>query len=203
MKLSKIVLATLALGLLSACTFQNTRYTTEVSSEQSSGWHLSDVQITVPNALTTSDVNLFQPDVDVVWHGDPAGDRKQQVAVILEDAIENAAKNMTGSRGVVIQATLIRFHSLTPKARTVIGGVHKVAFAIQVVDDKTGAILAGPDVIEADVEAFGGWQAVESDARGETPKLRISNRITEVVRSWLGLAGSDAVRQSSVLAIGH
>ncbi len=203
MKFPKIILVTVALGLLSACTFQNTKYAAEVSAEQSAGWHLHDVQVSVPTALTTSDVNLFQPNVDVVWHGDPAGDRKQQVAVILEDAIESAAENMSGPRGVVVQATLIRFHSLTPKARAVTGGVHKIAFSIQVVDDETGAVLAGPTVIEADVEAFGGWQAVEADARGDTPKLRISNRITEVVRSWLGLAGSDAVVQSRVLALGH
>ncbi len=75
---------------------------------------------------------------------------------------------------------------------------------IEVVDQRTGEVLAGPTVIEADEFAFGGWKAVKSDAEGQTMKVRISNRIAEVVRDWLGLAATkDAVEQGRIFGIGR
>ena len=153
MKIFSILTALIVCGPLTACTSRNTIFPDEVSSAESTNWHVHDILVSVPDSLTTSDVNILQPNVDVVWHGDPQGDRKAQVAVILHDALETAAQTLIPEnmhRPVELQATLIQFHSLTPRARSVIGGVHKISFILKVVDQNTGEILAGPAEIEAD-----------------------------------------------------
>lgn len=207
MKFYKIVSVFVVCGLLASCSSRNTSFSEEVSADVSTNWHVHDVQVIVPDSLTTSEVNILRPDVDVVWHGDPQGDRLQQVGDILHDALEVAAESLIPEnyhRPVVIEATLIQFHSLTPRARALVGGIHKVKFSIQVVDQKTGEVLAGPTVISADEFAFGNWKAVRSDAEGQTMKIRISNRIVEVVSDWLGLAAEeDAVVQGRIYGLGR
>ncbi len=207
MKFNKIIIAFAALGLLTSCSSRNTLFSDEVNAVESTNWHVHDVQVIVPDSLTTSEVNILRPNVDIVWHGEPRGDRRQQVGTILHDALVVSAESLIPEnlhRPVVIEATLIQFHSLTPRARSLVGGIHKVKFSIQVVDQKTGELLAGPTVIEADEFAFGNWKAVRADADGQTMKVRISNRIAEVVSAWLGLAAAEnAVEQGRIYGIGR
>ena len=207
MKFNKIVLVFALFGALASCSSRNTIFSDEVTAAESTNWHVHDVRVTVPDSLTTSEVDILRPDVDVVWHGDLPGDRLQQVGVILHDALEVAAESLIPEnhhRPVVIEATLIQFHSLTPRARALVGGIHKVKFSIQVVDQNTKELLAGPTVIEADEFAFGNWKAVRADAEGQTMKVRISNRIAEVVSDWLGLAAAEnAVEQGRIYGLGR
>ncbi len=205
MKLNNLVIVAALFGLLASCTVRNTSFPDAVDA--GSNWHVHDVQVIIPDSLTTSEENIFRPDVDIIWHGDPVGDRKKQVAVILYDALVDATEALFPEnyhRPVVIKATLIHFHSLTPVARTYSGGVHKVSFSIEVVDQSTGEVLAGPTVIEADEFAYGGLLAARANAKGVTMKSRIEGRITEVTQTWLGLAAEqDAVKRSSIPAIGR
>lgn len=207
MKFSKVIFVFAAFGVLASCSSRNTSFTNKVNIAESSNWHVHEVQVTVPDNLTTTEVNILRPDVDVIWFGDPQGDRLAQVGVILSDAIEVAAQSLIPEnfhRPVVIEATMIQFHSLTPRARALVGGIHKVKFTIQVVDQKSGEILAGPTVIQADEFAYGSWKAVRADAEGQTMKVRISNRITAVVGNWLGLNSSGGgVEQGRIFAIGR
>lgn len=207
MKFVKAITVIAALGVLASCTSRNTTFDDEVRSLESTDWHVHGVRVTVPESLTTTEVNIFQPDVDIVWHGDPQGDRRAQVGEILHDGLEKAAESLfpeNTHRAVIIKATLLQFHSLTPRARAITGGVHKVKFSIEAVDQITGEVLAGPTVIEADEFAFGGRSAVASDAEGETMKIRITNRIAEVVADWLGLAeAGDEVARGRVFSIGR
>jgi hypothetical protein len=84
------------------------------------------------------------------------------------------------------------------------GGVHKVRFSIQVIDQKTGEALAGPTEIQTDEFAYRGARAVEADAEGHTMKVRISARIVEVVGTWLGLlVEEDAVNSGGIYSVGH
>ena len=62
-----------AMGLLASCTSRNTRFDDVVDSDVSTNWHVHKVEVTVPDTLSTTEVNLFQPDVDIVWHGDFPG----------------------------------------------------------------------------------------------------------------------------------
>jgi hypothetical protein len=182
-------------------------FSDEVRSLDNTNWHVHDIQVVVPDSLTTTEVNIFQPDVDIVWHGEPRGDRRAQVGAILHDGLEMAAESLIPEnhhRPVIIEATLIHFHSLTPRARAVVGGVHKISFSIKVVDQKTGEVLAGPTVIEADEFAFGRWEAVKADAEGQTMKVRITNRIAEVVADWLGVVEQeDEVTRGRIFSIGR
>lgn len=207
MNFVKMISVLAAVGVLASCTSRNTVFTDEIRSLDSTDWHVHDIQVVVPDSLTTTEVNIFQPDVDIVWHGDPQGDRRAQVGVILHDGLEMAAASLIPEnlhRPVAIKATLIEFHSLTPRARAVIGGVHKVSFSIEVVDLKTGEILAGPTVIEADEFAYGRFEAVQADAEGQTMKVRITNRIAEVVADWLGLVEEeDEVIRGRIFSIGR
>lgn len=207
MKLINILTVLTLFGLLASCTMRNTSFPDAVDFDVRSNWHVHDVQVIIPDSLTTSEENVFRPDVDIIWYGDPVGDRKKQVAVILYDALVDAAEVLfpeNHHRPVVIRATLIHFHSLTPVARTYSGGVHKVSFSIVVVDQNTGEVLAGPTVIEADEFAYGGLLAAWASDKGVTMKDRISERIAEVTGTWLGLvAEQDAVNSSSIPAIGR
>ena len=205
MKLINILTVLTLFGLLASCTMRNTSFPDVVDA--GANWHVHDVQVIIPDSLTTSEENVFRPDVDIIWHGDPVGDRKKQVAVILHAALVEAVDDLFPEnlhRPVVIRATLIHFHSLTPVARTYSGGVHKVSFSIEVVDQNTGEVLAGPTLIEADEFAYGGLLAAWASDQGDTMKSRIPERISEVTGTWLGLvAEQDAVRNSSIPAIGR
>jgi len=207
MKFGKFIFIFAIFGTMTACSTRNTSFSDRVNSVESSNWHVHDVQVSVPDTLTTSDVNILRPNVDVIWFGDPPGDRLEQVGVVLSDAIKDAAQSLMPEnlhRPVIIEATMMQFHSLTPRARAFVGGIHKVKFTIQVVDQKTGEILAGPSVIQADEFAYGNWKAVRADAEGQTMKVRITNRIVDVVGDWLGLAAAeDSVKQGRIFAIGR
>ena len=207
MNFVKLISILAAVGVLASCTSRNTTFNDEIRSLDSTDWHIHGVHVTVPESLTTTEVNIFQPDVDIVWHGDPQGDRRAQVGEILREGLEKAAESLfpeNKHRAVIIEATLLQFHSLTPRARAITGGVHKVKFSIQAIDQLSGNVLAGPTVIEADEFAFGGRNAVSSDAEGQTMKIRITNRIAEVVADWLGLAeAEDEVVRVRILSIGR
>lgn len=107
------------------------------------------------------------------------------------------------SRPVILQTEQTQFHSLTQRARSNIGGIHNVDFILTVVDANTGEILAGPATIEADVKAFGGSRAQDSIAQGETMRSRIIDRVSVVIASYLGVAGDQAVSNSSKRQIGR
>lgn len=177
---------------LSACgaTFA-TDYATAGPAEARTDWRVSRVDVTVPETLVASEANTFVPSADIVWHGDPAGDRKAQVATIVKDGISAGVGELRGPKPVLVTATLVRFHALTPKAYFAAPagtGVHSVAFDLVVSDAASGAVLAGPVRIEADLP---GVVAADSGTSGEgLPgaqwKSSIQAHIAATMRSWLG-----------------
>jgi len=84
-----------------------------------------------------------------------------------------------------IDIVVERFHSLTEKARYTVGGVHSIRFRMIVRDATTGKALSEPRVVRADLDAFGGQQALNAQARGLTQKVRITNHLAEVIRQEL------------------
>lgn len=199
----KAIIATLFFVTLTACTTINTSFGTPVPADVTSNWRLSDVRVIVPDSLAVSEANNLAPNGDIIWHGDPDGDRRLQVETIVKNAIQRGAGGLNGSQPVTIEATLIRFHALSPRARRTTGGVHKVAFSVVVRDANTGVQLIDPLVIQADEKAFGSNDARDAEALGQTQKVRISNRISVVIASWLGLSGENStVSNSSTPAYG-
>ncbi|MGJ8545293.1 MAG: DUF6778 family protein [Sulfitobacter sp.] len=143
------------------------------------------INVTVPQSLKVSEANRYYPQGDIVWREDPLGDRHQQVQKIFADAMAFGTADFQGSTPVVLDIEVERFHALTEKARYTVGGVHSLRFKLTVRDAASGALLAEPRVVKADLDAFGGQMAKDAEARGETQKVRISGHLAQVIRQEL------------------
>ena len=192
---SWMAVAIVALGL-SACVSTNTSFPEPLRDDVTFNWRVVDVQASVPRTLTTTDRNGQMPNVDLIWTEEGGGDIYAQIEAIMEDSMAAAASrfitSVKGSRPVIIRTEQTQFHSLTQQARSNIGGIHNVDFILTVVDANTGELLAGPAVIEADVKAFGGAQAEALVAEGQTMRVRIVERVSQVISTYLGVADNPA-----------
>lgn len=143
------------------------------------------IKIDVPETLRVSEAQMLYPTADVVWRGDPPGNRYAQIKAIYEEAFRRGTADLHGHRDVIVEATVLRFHALTETARTYTGGVHSLRFMLTVRDAKTGEILDGPRRVVADVHASGGSQAIKEEAEGLTQKRVIEDRLAQVIHDEL------------------
>lgn len=137
------------------------------------------VQVVVPEKLRVSEANLYYPLGDIIWHGDAAGDRHAQVQAIFAEAASRATREMTEGQPVVVDLQVMRFHALSPITRYTIGGTYGVRFALTLRDAETGAVVAGPKVLDHGFKASGGQRAVEEEARGYTQKVAVTEFLAE------------------------
>ncbi len=144
-------------------------------------YNVQAVRVTVPRTLKVSEANMFFPIADIVWRGDPRGDRHAQVEALMTAALTEGTRTMRSGPAVVVEVDLRRFHSLTEKAKFTTGGVHAIRFVLTVRDAQTGAVLDGPRMVNADFKAWGGKRAVEAEARGLTDKVLISEQLKSVI----------------------
>ncbi|WP_223191510.1 DUF6778 family protein [Paracoccus thiocyanatus] len=177
----------LALGLAGCATTWETAYE-QLDPAQAAGWRVAAVEVAVPETLTTSDKNSYLPDFDIVWHGEPAGDRRAQAAAILKEGIEKGSAGQSGRTPVRIVATLSQFHAITPVVRERLqnSGVHNIHYTVQVFDARSGAALSEPQPIKAEFPALVGRAADEAEARGLTQRVQIVDQIAAVTQNWLG-----------------
>lgn len=191
----KAVPVIIMLGLssfLAGCgdTFK-TSYSAQSPANARTDWRVADVRVTVPDSVTTTEENSYIPAADIVWHGDMPGDRKAQVATVVEAGVRKGFAGLKGPDRVVANVTLLRFHALTPLAyaRGPAGtGVHSVRFDLTISDARTGAILAGPVRFDADTKALLAAE-IKNDmdiAPGPYWKAEIESHIAATIRSWLG-----------------
>lgn len=190
---------TLSLGL-AACAGSNweTAYE-QVEPTMAANWRLASVEVSAPDTLTTSDRDGYTPDYDVVWHGEPAGDRRAQAAAIIKEGIERGARSaLHGRKSVRIVATIGQFHAITPTVRRMQSqvGIHNIQYTVQVFDAHSGAPLTEPQNIKAEFPALVGKAGDEADARGLTQRVQIVNHIAAVTQNWLG-KGADPRTQYS------
>lgn len=172
----------------------NVAYEGGVDPEVSKSWRLKNVRVVVPSDLTVSHANTFAPNADIVWHGEPFGNRRSQVAAILREGVTLGARELRGARDVTFSVTLIQFHAVTPAAvGRAPAAVHNISYALEVLDSKTGVALTKREVIQADLEAYVGSAAVAAAINGNSQRVRIVNHIGRVTRGWLG-KGSDQRR---------
>jgi hypothetical protein len=160
----------------------------QVDPAQSANWRVAAVDVSAPATLTTSDVDGYTPDFDIVWHGEPAGDRHAQAAAIVKEGIERGARSaLHGRQGVRISATITQFHAITPTVRRMhTVGVHNIQYTIQVFDARSGAALTEPQNILAEFPAKVGKAGDDADAQGNTQRVQIVNHIAAVTQNWLG-----------------
>jgi len=205
MKRMKLVMLLVMGGLVSACANTNvaTRNApfdgealptttaaapaieTQVLDTSLTDVRVEGVTIRVPRSLTVSEANRYLPKSDIVWREDPIGDRHAQVATIFDTAMRKGAETVQGTTPVALDVKVLRFHALTEKARYTTGGVHNINFELSLRDPATGALLGEPRMVRADLDAFGGQQALQAEARGLTQKVRITNHLAEVIRQEL------------------
>ncbi|WP_281992211.1 DUF6778 family protein [Sulfitobacter geojensis] len=143
------------------------------------------INVTVPRALSVSEANTYYPNGDIVWRGDPIGDRHAQVAQIFDTAFQAGTADMSGSTGVILDVEVVRFHSVTEKTRYSVGGVHNMVFKLTVRRASTGAALAPTRLVEANLPALGGRAAIEADRNGQTQKVRVTDYLSQAIRHEL------------------
>lgn len=150
-----------------------------------SQYNVTNVAIAVPRKLKVSEANVFYPVADIVWRGEPRGDRHGQVASIFQEAMQAGTGSMTKGRDVVVEIEVTRFHCLTEKTRYTVGGVHSLEFELTVRDVQSGAVIDGPRIVLADVKAAGGAQAIAEEQMGRTQRVVVVDRLAQVIRREL------------------
>ena len=191
-----IILGGIAAMVLGGCAGNwKVAYDQGLSSEVTKNWRLNDVVAVVPDHLTVSNSNSLAPNADIVWHGEPFGDRRAQVAAIMDEGMSAGASDLKGERLVTITVSVESFHAVTPAAvARAPAAVHNITYGMQVFDTRTGDPLTEPKLIKADLVAFVGSSAVAAAINGNTQRVRIVRHLSAVTRGWLGF-GPDQRRQ--------
>lgn len=151
---------------------------------------IKSIRVNVPETLKVSEANSYYPSGDIVWRGDPAGDRHAQVRAIFEEAMSRGTDDMKNGIPAVLDIEVVRFHAQSEKTRYSVGGVHDLTFALTLRNPETGAALVPTRRIKADLKGYGGSMAIAAEQRGETAKVRITDHLAKVVRQELIQPGS-------------
>lgn len=196
------IIAALALGLsVSACATIDTAtrnaplesataLAAEMPSAAVQSVSVQSYKVMVPLGLRVSEANTYYPMGDIVWRGDPIGDRHAQIAAIFNTSMSQATGAAKGGLPVNAEIVVKRFHALTEKTRYTIGGVHSIAFDLILRDPATGAEIMPPREIRADLKGYGGSKAIAAEQQGITQKLRITRHLANVIRMELEKPGS-------------
>ncbi len=141
---------------------------------------LHAIRFAVPADMTVSEANSYYPIADIVWRGDPMGNRSQQINDIFQTSIRAAGAELNGSIPVTVDVELVRFHSLTERTRFSVGGVYSIKFNLTIRNGLTGEVLEPTRRISGDFAALGGRAAMAADYQGQGQKVRITAHLTSV-----------------------
>ncbi|MEM6467682.1 MAG: DUF6778 family protein [Pseudomonadota bacterium] len=175
----------------------------QASADEVDSWTLGSLNLVIPEELRVStNPNAQFPREEIVWWGDPDGDRREQVRDIMTRSLMAATQTLDGSKPVDMTVRLALFHAVTPRARRgMFFAWHDVSYAVDVRDSATGELLASIPKIDADLEALRGEQADLAVERGQTQRVRISRRIARVTRDWLASSGASLAQPGPVYKI--
>lgn len=163
-------------------------------------YDVEDIRISVPSKLKVSEANVFYPVADVVWRGEPAGNRHAQVMSIFKEAMDRGTYTMNTGRKVLVDVEVTRFHSVTEKTRYTVGGTHSMRFTLTVRDAATGAVIDGPRLVAADAKAAGGAQAVAEEQMGRTQRVVVVERLAGAIRAELSTQVTDPMLVAQALS---
>lgn len=156
------------------------RVATQAASQVVRDYALHSIRFAVPEDMTVSEANSYYPIADIVWRGDPLGNRPAQITEIFQTAIQGAGEGLTGSTQITVDVELVRFHSLTERTRYSVGGVHSIKFDLTIRDANTGAIIEPTRRIDGDFAGLGGYAAMAADNAGQGQKVRITTHLTSL-----------------------
>ncbi len=151
---------------------------------------IKSVRVTVPETLQVSEANSYYPSGDIVWRGDPRGDRRAQVGAIFQEAMTRGTSQMKTGIPAILDIEVRRFHAQSEKARYSVGGVHDMTFILTLRNPETGAALTPSRRIKASLKGYGGNAAIAAEQRGETQKVRITDHLAGVIQQELLAPGS-------------
>ncbi|MEM6479987.1 MAG: DUF6778 family protein [Pseudomonadota bacterium] len=192
-----IVFVAFSLGACSAYDPATRNAQVDVASFQSAtpSFDVTELRIQVPQELSVSEANTIYPIADIVWRGDPRGNRHKQVLDIFAASIQAGTDTLEGVQPVAVDIEVTKFHSLTERARYTVGGVHTIRFLLTVRDAQSGDALISERLVNADLMAFGGQAALNAEAMGQSQKVRISEHLTALIVEELSrpLSGPSAI----------
>jgi hypothetical protein len=189
MKLFKIMtIVTLGLGVAGCATVDTVSRnapleTASFGAQQQPvqrSYTIQDVTFSALDTLRVSESNSYYPSADIVWRGDPVGDRVAQIADMFRVAAARNQDRLAGDTPVIVDFELVRFHGVTERMRFSIGGNYNIVFNMSVRNAQTGAIIEQARLITADLSAPGGVAALLQEQRGQTEKVRVTNFLTQV-----------------------
>ncbi|MEM6939305.1 MAG: DUF6778 family protein [Pseudomonadota bacterium] len=144
------------------------------------------ITVDVPLSLRISEANTYYPFADIVWRGDPMGDRRRQLKAIFETAFSRGTQSMRGGQEIILDVRLKRFHALSDRVRLSVGGAHHIVFDLALRDAETGILIAPAREVNVRLKALGGMQAVRAERRGQTQKVRIIGFLARLIQQELG-----------------
>ncbi|MCR8723424.1 DUF6778 family protein [Frigidibacter sp. ROC022] len=145
---------------------------------------LNKLTVLVPDSLTVSEANDLIPAADIVWRGDAPGDRREQIKSIFKTAAAGA--DVKDGQPVDAIVELVRFHGLSEKARYLTGGNYAIRFRLTLTDPKTGAVIAPPRLIHADMPMWGSARDVLSDPASGGEKAIVTRFLSGQIGQLLG-----------------
>ncbi len=188
MRFTKTLGAVFALLLLAACGddhFVSPKTEPPVDVTQLPPMRVASFTVTVPETLSVSEDNTYDPSEKIVWRGDPFGPRHPQVKAVVETGIAAGIKDLNGKVPVILDIVVQRFHSQTEKIRYSFGGKYEVEYDLQVRDARSGAVIIPAYRVYAEVDAPGGADALAADHEGRTQKDDNIKLIAESIRTQL------------------
>lgn len=164
----------------------------EVSAAEVTSWRTNAVRVQfAPNLRVSTNPNVQFPSEEIVWWGEPNGDRFKQVGAIMAAGIRRGTVGLAGPKPVDFEVTVNLFHAVTPRARNGSRFAwHDVSYSLRVLDSRTGQVLAIAPKIDADLEALRGETARQAESQGQTQKVRIQSQVALSINTWLNSSGA-------------
>lgn len=141
-------------------------------------YNLQDISFSAPSDLLVSEGNGYYPTADVVWRGDPLGDRIAQVSSMFDTALRRNDTRLIGEVPIDVEIELARFHGVTERTRFSVGGNYDMHFFMTIRHSETGEVLEEKRYLEFDLAAPGGAAALILEQRGQTEKVRVTDFLT-------------------------
>ena len=178
-------LATSIMAFAAACAPGGADQTADPRPVMQRSYDLRELRFSAQPGLVVSEDNSFYPAADIVWRGDPVGPRIPQIGAMFREAARRNQSVLNGTTPVVVDITLIRFHGVTERTRSSVGGVYNVIFQLAVRDARTGAVIEPPRRVVGNLSAPGGSQGRALDRAGQTEKVRVTDFLTGLLRQQL------------------
>ena len=183
--LRRMMILSLLLGAMAACASGPIGRTSDPRPEMDRSYNLTGLTFTAAEDITVSEANNYYPAADIVWRGDPLGNRVEQIGTLFQEAARRNIGNMGGTQPVTVDIELLRFHGVTQRTQYSVGGVHNIIFMMTVRDARTGAVIEQPRRIVANLEQPGGQEALRLEQSGQTQRVRVVDFLASVLRSEL------------------